>query len=714
MQPTKIALQNFLSYGDTEVDFNGLHLAALLGHNGAGKSSLVDAITWPLYGEGRYKDIDKYIRQGQENAAAELQFSLGEESYRVIRTRSNKGKGKSTLELAKLNGAGWEPLIGSSIRETQDKIRDLLRMDYDTFVSSCVLLQGEADRFSQATSSERLRIFSQILGLDIYDRLLDAARTYAKAYRVEAAQYRAKLDNLDQELSVMSELQSKETDLKSRRDTAAARVTELENKLVTLENTVSGLRVKASKAGDLKKREQQLEIDISSMEDQIRGIEPKRNRLNTILKHADQIRQKAKELEEVKAQTADLDDKASRERELSRKADELEKQVAAFDSNQEKEIARINSQIESKESQAKLLDGVPCSGSEKESCQLLASARAAAEEIPALEQRLSEAEGKQNPYVDDWQTAAKARDEVGYDPDAHRRLKERLPKLEEWARGLTELEHAEEAIKELDQQAGQLKNRFDELGKELKGIKEKLQGMEQVTADLRGKEAELFGARQQLKEAQEEDRDLAVQLGTVQARIKDLADKQQEKKLIEKETTNLIREEHYYTRLSKAYKEIPVLIMENALPDVEELANELLGRLTGGRVSVRFETQKEAKTTGNVSDTLDIFVSDDLGERPYEGWSGAERFDVDLAIRLAISKFLAKRAGTKIELLVIDEGMSCLDHEGRQHFVEAVHAIADQFKLILCITHIDELKESLPQQLLVEKTPEGSRLEVVT
>ena len=142
MQPTKITLQNFLSYGDTEVDLTGLSLAALLGANGAGKSSLVDGITWPLYGEGRYKDIDRYVRQGQENAVAEIQFLLAGETYRVIRTRSNKGRGKSTLELAKQNGAEWIPMSGTGIRETQDKIRDLLRMDYETFVSSCVLLQG--------------------------------------------------------------------------------------------------------------------------------------------------------------------------------------------------------------------------------------------------------------------------------------------------------------------------------------------------------------------------------------------------------------------------------------------------------------------------------------------------------------------------------------------------------------------------------------------
>lgn len=59
------------------------------------------------------------------------------------------------------------------------------------------------------------------------------------------------------------------------------------------------------------------------------------------------------------------------------------------------------------------------------------------------------------------------------------------------------------------------------------------------------------------------------------------------------------------------------------------------------------------------------------------------------------------------------EGCSALDQEGQQRFVEVVNEIADEFKLVLCITHLDSLKEQFPQQIVVSKTPEGSRLEVI-
>ncbi len=714
MQPTKIALQNFLSYGDVEVGLDGLQLAAVLGANGAGKSSIAtDAITWPLYGEGRYKDIDRYIRQGQENAVAELQFMLAGETYRVIRTRSNKGRGKSTLELAKQSGADWIPMSGTGIRETQDKIRDLLRMDYQTFVSSCVLLQGEADRFTMATPGERMAIFSQIIGLDIYDCLLEAARAKTRDYRNQVTVKRATINNLDAELAVRVDLQTQEHDLLKQKKALTKQVTDLETELVNKEKQVNGLRVKVARGDDLKVRNQQIQAEIFDINTKLNALGEKGKRLQQIIERGDEIRQKAAELGTTRKQLDECEIKAVRYMQLSNDVQKLNELVHCFDKNQEGKVARLEAAIRSNRGQAELLEQVPCTGATAEACKLLKSARDAAAELPVLESRLEELNSRENPNVADWKNASQALSAVGYDSGEHEELRDKVIALDKWARVLPELEQAESNMTYLLQQAGDLQRLQQGLTKELGTITAQLAEMETLAEELRRWEGALFGTRQQLKEAQGQEQDIGIQLGTVQVRLKDLETKAEQKKEIETEFAAMVKEEHLYAKLARAYKEIPVLIMENALPDVEDLGNELLGRLTGGRISVRFETQKEAKTTGTVSDTLDIIVSDELGERPYEGWSGAERFDVDLSIRLAISKFLAKRAGAKIETLIIDEGASCLDAQGREHFTQAINEIAKEFKLVLCITHIDELKEHFPQQLIVSKTPKGSRVEVV-
>ena len=133
--------------------------------------------------------------------------------------------------------------------------------------------------------------------------------------------------------------------------------------------------------------------------------------------------------------------------------------------------------------------------------------------------------------------------------------------------------------------------------------------------------------------------------------------------------------------------------------------------LTGGRLSLGFRTQRE-KVGGGLVETLDIDIADDLGRRAYELYSGGEAFRINFAIRIALSKLLARRAGAQLRTLFIDEGFGSQDEDGRDKLVEAINSIRADFDLILVITHIDELRDAFPVHLLVEKTPDGSILTV--
>ena len=155
-------------------------------------------------------------------------------------------------------------------------------------------------------------------------------------------------------------------------------------------------------------------------------------------------------------------------------------------------------------------------------------------------------------------------------------------------------------------------------------------------------------------------------------------------------------------------------MIEQALPEIEETANNLLSRLTNGRMSLRFETQREYKDTSreDQKETLDLVISDSVGVRDYEMYSGGEAFRVNFAIRLALSEILARRAGARLQTLVIDEGFGSQDAQGRQRLVEAINLVRNDFEKILVITHLEELKEAFPTRIEVEKTPEGSTLQV--
>ncbi|MFN2120070.1 MAG: SbcC/MukB-like Walker B domain-containing protein, partial [Anaerolineales bacterium] len=160
---------------------------------------------------------------------------------------------------------------------------------------------------------------------------------------------------------------------------------------------------------------------------------------------------------------------------------------------------------------------------------------------------------------------------------------------------------------------------------------------------------------------------------------------------------------------------VPALLIEQALPEVETRANEILDRLSDGQMSIRFRTQSgyKDKKREDLRETLDILISDGAGQRDYEMYSGGEAFRVNFAIRLALSQVLAARKGARLQTLVIDEGFGSQDLQGRQRLIEAINLVKSNFEKVLLITHLDELKDAFPARIEVEKTERGSIVRVV-
>ena len=155
------------------------------------------------------------------------------------------------------------------------------------------------------------------------------------------------------------------------------------------------------------------------------------------------------------------------------------------------------------------------------------------------------------------------------------------------------------------------------------------------------------------------------------------------------------------------------MIIETAVPEIEEEANALLDKMTDGRMNVALETQKETKTKKDIVETLDIVISDELGARSYELYSGGEAFRVNFSLRLALAKLLTRRAGTKLQFLVIDEGFGTQDQPGQERLIEAINSIQEEFEKILVVTHIESLKEAFSTRIEVIKKQTGSITQLI-
>ncbi len=121
--------------------------------------------------------------------------------------------------------------------------------------------------------------------------------------------------------------------------------------------------------------------------------------------------------------------------------------------------------------------------------------------------------------------------------------------------------------------------------------------------------------------------------------------------------------------------DIPLGHAKDEIGSLVVTVNRLLGRMTDSRMHVKIEAQRQSKK-GEPIETLDINISDELGTRNYEMFSGGEAFRIDFAIRIALSRLLAKRAGAPLPTLIIDEGFGTQDSSGIEKLKEAMSRVS--------------------------------------
>jgi len=302
---------------------------------------------------------------------------------------------------------------------------------------------------------------------------------------------------------------------------------------------------------------------------------------------------------------------------------------------------------------------------------------------------------------------------LGYDSEQHEQVRRSLIDLEQYDHSKRKLDEADRHINQEKEAASRAEEARQKLRHSLEADNQKRQELTtelalfpQILNDLTQAETEHQALATQRNHAQE----IMWSVKTKLQRCAELEIKKKEKEELLAQTS---KQENIYRELAQAFGKggIQALLIDAALPEIEAEANRLLGRMTDNRMHVKFETQRETKK-GSVIETLDINISDELGTRDYELFSGGEAFRINFAIRIALSKLLAKRAGAPLPTLIIDEGFGTQDSTGLEKLKEAINSIQDDFDKIIVITHIEELRDAFPTRIDVVKTAEGSTLSV--
>ncbi|PIV26583.1 MAG: hypothetical protein COS37_05670, partial [Anaerolineae bacterium CG03_land_8_20_14_0_80_58_20] len=586
MIPLKLRIFGFLSYREpVELDFTGFDLACISGQNGAGKSSLLDALTWALFGEARSKDKDALINLGSKAAEVALTFEYEENIYRVQRTTP---RGKSTvLEFQIRDGEDWRPLTEKSARETQARIEQTLRLDYDTFVNASFFLQGKADEFTQKKAGERKAVLGNILGLEVWEIYKERAAERRKEIEKETAGIDRSIADIDAELAEEEprkrRLKELESDLKRLSEARRTQETALE----------SLRRAAASLNQRLAEEKARLEEERRGLKEQEKGISDQLSVTSALTAQIESAKKSLAETEERIAERSKLEENrnAAREQFATLKA---ENELRKIEMDELK--ARIN--------QLKAAGGA--------ACPLCGQVLSEEHRRSTLEQLQNEGKEKGDRFrANKSSMDALAKQIANYESQAAKMGSAERERLN-LSTSITQWTERIETI-------GNSAKNWETIGaRRLKEV-EAILASEKYAVEIKKPTVSLDEAERALFRLQEQENNKNQEVGGARQLVDVLVSLRQRKVgcAAEREEKQQLIVQHKTLERAFGKDGVPALLIEQALPQIETKANDLLDRLSDGRMSIRFATQAEYKDKkrDDLKETLDIQISDGAGLR---------------------------------------------------------------------------------------------------
>jgi len=303
MIPVRLALKDFLSYGDPDpIDFTAFDVACLTGDNGVGKSAFLDAIVWSLFGAARGcengQNQDRLIRDGADETTVDFTFALGEATYRIVRRRS---RARGDVRFLIRDGDDWTNIAGETMRETEHRIASTLRMDYDTFTASAFFVQGRAEDFlSRMKPEDRKEVFASLLDLGVYERLEDAARSKAKDADTRRTAYARRIEELGAAAFGIAALKDELDEARRRTTAMQVEVSQCQKDVAIARDELSALRSIEATADGEAKLIVSLEANHERADGLLRSKRTEIETLDALITRTDEVREAYEELERLR------------------------------------------------------------------------------------------------------------------------------------------------------------------------------------------------------------------------------------------------------------------------------------------------------------------------------------------------------------------------------------------------------------------------------
>lgn len=247
MKPLYLKIDGLSCYREAEeIDFSELDLFVIIGPTGSGKSTILDAIVYALFGEipriGS-QGVKEMINLARDRAVVSLDFSVGEKSYRISRTM--KRRGNSDVRLDEHDGTDYQRSLADRITDAKTEVIRILGMDADTFTKAVLLPQGEFSKFLDESPKERRETLITLLGLDVFEKMMKAANEYKSNAKAEVDSLTTRLGE-DYEGISKEVLAVKEKDLEKTTE-SLEKTQEIQDKYLKSKAQLDRLRIASEK-----------------------------------------------------------------------------------------------------------------------------------------------------------------------------------------------------------------------------------------------------------------------------------------------------------------------------------------------------------------------------------------------------------------------------------------------------------------------------------
>lgn len=827
-----IRMVNFKKYKKASITLTN-SMVGIFGNNGAGKSSLFEAVTWCLYGitqsmEGRegVKQQD-LIRDGEEEMGVEVEFLLGNHTYKVVRYLNTKRGVRSKLRID-----GEVQAVKS--REVTARIEQDLGLSVKGFISSSFIRQKELDLITSKIASERKKLVNSLFNLKIYEKFEESTKNkkkekereldFAKLQIGEKERILEQLPLLEEQLKELKEavtifeseyekVKAQSENIKTQYATLEAdynRFIDLQSKVKIAEKDIENLSnilkerksdLKTIEGASSKKEELKPEYDnflklkekLSSLDKvklvydskmkELQKLQTEitvtgKNLKERITEFKEEITGLKSEEEELKESRAILKTIREKISQLENVPQQREEETQKLDKIKEKEAELLAEKAQYKSRITDLQEelgeiqsigiGAPCPKCkrplEKEHLDELvakytreiAANEKAKSKYESKEKHLVEMKNELDTHVRELKKKEKDLNELRKEEqkyvkaemrieDIKKRIKDDENKIAENEKRFKELDERKNEVRNLEKEilnlgfdSSEYENLKEEVEKktaievEMIKLTERISKREDVLKSIEETKNKLIIQEKKMEELKTEfekcakipeefanikkkrdqivekeleiSREYTEKKTQCNERIKELeklheSEKELKKiKKSQKEIENMIT---IYAVLQDAFRQIPVQIQSRLRPRIRKETSELLNETTDGKYPF-IDLKKDYSLT----------VYYDGEYYPISRFSGGENDLINLCLRVGISRVLlslsSQKSFARIQSLFLDECFGSFDIERRKNLLVALNQLRKYFAQIVLITHIEEIKEALPEAFFVEELEDGS------